>query len=59
RMAEEHPGLEQVTIDGVGHVPSLTEPESIDAIDRLLARVDAGTKKPAAEARPVSAEATV
>lgn len=40
RMAADHPGLDQVTIDGVGHVPALTEPESIDAIDRLLARAD-------------------
>lgn len=41
RMAAEHPDLDQLTIDGVGHVPSLTETESIEAIDRLLARADA------------------
>jgi pimeloyl-ACP methyl ester carboxylesterase len=41
RMAAEHPGLDQVTIEGVGHVPSLVEPEATEAIDRLLARVDA------------------
>jgi len=40
RMAAEHPSLERVTIDGVGHVPSLTEPEATEAIDRLLALVD-------------------
>jgi len=40
RMAAEHPDLERVTIEGVGHVPSLTEPEAEAAIDRLLARVD-------------------
>jgi pimeloyl-ACP methyl ester carboxylesterase len=49
RMAEAHPGLERVTIDGVGHVPSLTEPEATEAIDRFLARVDAG---PEAETAP-------
>jgi len=41
RMAAEHPGLDQVTIEGVGHVPSLVEPEAAEAIDRLLAKVDA------------------
>lgn len=40
QMAEEHPGLEQVTIEGVGHVPTLTEPEAAEAIDRFLARID-------------------
>lgn len=58
RMAKEHPGLDRITIEGVGHVPSLTEPESVDAIDRFLARVDTGTEKPAAVGRPVSVEAT-
>lgn len=42
KMATEHPGLERLTIEGVGHVPSLTEPESTDAIDRFLARIDGG-----------------
>lgn len=41
RMAVEHPDLDCVTIEGVGHVPSLVEPESTEAIDRLLAQVDA------------------
>jgi len=40
RMAKEHPGLEQVTIEGVGHVPTLMETEAVAAIDRFLARVD-------------------
>lgn len=41
RMAAEHPALDRVTIEGVGHVPSLVEPEATEAIDRLLAKVDA------------------
>lgn len=40
QMGREHPQIEQVTLDGVGHAPSLTEAESIDAIDRLLIRVE-------------------
>ena len=40
RMAREHPGLTRLTIEGVGHVPTLMEPESTAAIDRLLAQVD-------------------
>ncbi|AOF96631.1 alpha/beta fold hydrolase [Sphingobium sp. RAC03] len=40
RMAAEiGPGAELVTVPGVGHAPVLDEPESIAAIDRLLARV--------------------
>jgi pimeloyl-ACP methyl ester carboxylesterase len=41
RMALENPALEVVTVPGVGHAPALDEPEAIEAIDRLLARVDA------------------
>jgi pimeloyl-ACP methyl ester carboxylesterase len=40
RMAVEHPGLDRVTIEGVGHAPTLVEPEATAAIDRLLAKVD-------------------
>ena len=40
QMATEHPGLEQLTIDGVGHVPTLTEPEATEAIDEFLSRID-------------------
>jgi hypothetical protein len=40
-MAAAHPGLERLTLVGVGHVPSLVEPESLAAIDRFLARLDA------------------
>ncbi|MEG8221156.1 alpha/beta hydrolase [Sphingomonas sp. HH69] len=40
RMAAEiGPGAELVTVPGVGHAPVLDEPESVAAIDRLLARV--------------------
>ena len=37
-MAARLPGSEMVTIVGVGHAPSLDEPEAIAAIARLLAR---------------------
>lgn len=44
RMQADHPRLTAVTIDGVGHPPSLGEPESIAAIEDLLRRVvEAGT----------------
>jgi len=39
RMAVEHPGLQRLCLDGVGHVPSLTEPESTEALDRFLAKL--------------------
>ncbi|MEW9855034.1 alpha/beta fold hydrolase [Novosphingobium sp. M1R2S20] len=39
RMQERVPEAEAVTVLGVGHAPMLTEPEAVDAIDRLLARV--------------------
>lgn len=41
-MAQRLPALDLVTVAGVGHAPVLDEPESIAAIDRLLARVLAG-----------------
>lgn len=40
RMADLHPGLSHVTIDGVGHAPSLSEPEAERAIDDFLSRID-------------------
>lgn len=40
RMASLHPGLSHVTLDGVGHAPSLTEPEAERAIDDFLSRID-------------------
>ncbi|MBX3561330.1 MAG: alpha/beta hydrolase [Sphingomonas sp.] len=39
RMRAEHPELEVVTVPGVGHAPTLDEPESVAAIDALLARI--------------------
>ncbi|VWX52778.1 alpha/beta fold hydrolase [Novosphingobium sp. 9U] len=39
RMLERLPGAEAVTIPDVGHPPTLSEPGSEAAIDRLLARV--------------------
>ena len=38
RMAESVPGLDAVTVKNRGHAPFLDEPESVAAIDRLLAR---------------------
>jgi len=40
-FAAELPLLERVEVPGVGHLPDLSEPESVAAIRRLLARVDA------------------
>jgi pimeloyl-ACP methyl ester carboxylesterase len=39
RMKAENPALETVTVQGVGHAPTLEEPEAAAAIDRLLAQV--------------------
>lgn len=40
RMGKEIAGLVRVTVAGIGHAPTLTEPVSADAIDALLARAD-------------------
>jgi len=40
KMAAVKPDLVHLTIAGVGHVPSLNEPESKSAIDDFLARID-------------------
>ena len=45
RMATELPDVELVTVPRVGHAPSLDEPESLAALDRLLVRVLAAQKK--------------
>jgi pimeloyl-ACP methyl ester carboxylesterase len=37
-MVARLPGAEAVTLDGVGHAPTLDEPEAVAAIERLLAR---------------------
>ena len=39
RMASMIPDVELVTVPDVGHAPALDEPESLAAIERLLARV--------------------
>lgn len=41
RMADSHPNLYHVGLDGVGHAPSLSEPEAERAIDDFLSRIDA------------------
>lgn len=40
KMIEVKPDLMHLTLPGVGHVPSLSEPASEHAIDELLSRVD-------------------
>jgi pimeloyl-ACP methyl ester carboxylesterase len=45
RMAREVPDAEVVTVRGVGHAPDLDEPDSVAAIDRLLARVLAADQR--------------
>jgi pimeloyl-ACP methyl ester carboxylesterase len=39
-MKAANPALESVTVPDVGHAPTLDEPEAVEAIDRLLARID-------------------
>ena len=39
KMLRAKPDLEVVEVAGAGHVPQLDEPESLDAIDALLARL--------------------
>lgn len=38
RMAQEHPGLERLTVPNRGHAPLLTEPECVRAIDAFVER---------------------
>jgi pimeloyl-ACP methyl ester carboxylesterase len=38
-MKAANPMLEGVTISGVGHAPTLDEPEAVEAIERLLERI--------------------
>ncbi len=44
-MQAANPDLESVTVPEVGHAPTLDEPEAIEAIGRLLKRVQRGGKK--------------
>ncbi|MEE1877591.1 alpha/beta fold hydrolase [Altererythrobacter litoralis] len=39
-MAARHPGMSSVTVPRVGHAPMLDEPESLAAIDALLAGIE-------------------
>ena len=39
RMQERMPQAEAVTVPRVGHAPTLDEPEAVEAIERLMARV--------------------
>ena len=39
QMKDVHPSMQVVTLDGVGHAPTLEEPASRDALDRFLAAV--------------------
>ena len=39
RMTSEISDVELVTVPDVGHTPSFEEPESLAALERLLARV--------------------
>lgn len=39
KMIERLPGAERVTVAGVGHAPTLDEPEAVAGIERLLAQV--------------------
>ena len=45
RMASELSDVELVTVPRVGHAPSLDEPESLAALDRLLGRVLAASAR--------------
>jgi len=40
RMVEALPGGELLTVAGIGHAPTLDEPEAVAAIEGLLARVE-------------------
>ena len=41
RMKAEKPDLMTAEVPGVGHAPSLVEPDALAAIEALLAKVDA------------------
>lgn len=43
KMKAANPMLESVTVPGVGHAPTLDEPEVVEAIERLLAGISAKT----------------
>lgn len=39
RMVERHPSIRAVTVPGAGHIPTLKEPESVEAVDDFLGRI--------------------
>jgi pimeloyl-ACP methyl ester carboxylesterase len=39
RMAEHHPGMQSVTVAGVGHAPMLDEPDALFAIDQFMGQL--------------------
>jgi pimeloyl-ACP methyl ester carboxylesterase len=41
KMIERLPGAELVTVPGVGHAPTLDEPEAVAGIERLLGKISA------------------
>jgi pimeloyl-ACP methyl ester carboxylesterase len=43
RMKAENPVMDSVIVPGVGHAPTLEEPEAVAAIDRLLERIEAAS----------------
>lgn len=45
-MKDANPDLVQVTVAGVGHTPSLVEPEAFEAIETFLARVASRDRSP-------------
>jgi len=45
RMLAENLAMEAVTVPRVGHAPTLDEPEAIEAIDRLLARISSAPRE--------------
>jgi len=39
RMVERHPSIRAVTVPGAGHIPTLKEPEAIEAVDDFLGSI--------------------
>lgn len=39
RMVECHPSIRAVTVPGAGHIPTLKEPEAVEAVDEFLASI--------------------
>lgn len=39
RMVANHPSIRAVTVPGAGHIPTLKEPEAVEAVDDFLGRI--------------------